>query len=157
MSTNNVQTAMTTHPESGVAGELYDAAELCDIISKVAQEDIPFGAFVKVTGDGCELPDTSGEVTGAGRGLALKDDTKATSVGYKQGDMVSVLVKGRAYGITEEAVTAYTTPYVRYSAGTGTQQGAFRATDDATHDAQPTNVEFHTTTTAAGVAVIAFK
>lgn len=151
-----VQTTVTTAPAIGAPGMAYDSSLVQDVISKVALVDIPFGAFVKVTADGCTLPGASGDVTGAGRGIALLDPGRGTGVGYKAGDIVAVMQLGRVWVLTEEAVTAYTSPYVRFTANTSPTRavGSFLAGADSGKAVQPTGMRYWSTNGAAGLAVI---
>jgi hypothetical protein len=128
-----VQTAVAAAPAIGVPGQEYDAG-FSDVVTKIASEAIPFGAFVAFVAAGaCELPDSSGEVTTAGGcGVALLDQTKASQGGYEAGDAVRVLVRGRAFVLNEEAITHGDAVYVRHTAAGAEQQGAFRNDADTT-------------------------
>jgi hypothetical protein len=141
MGTNNVQTAFNTNPVVGKPGMLYDAGDdINDITSWIAAEDIPYGAYVVQTADGtCELPDSAGEVTGFAGGVALIDIvTEPTTVGYKTGDAVRVLRRGRVFVLNEVTFSVGDVMFVRQASGTGTQKGAFRnAADTATCTTPP--------------------
>jgi len=130
----SVQTSVTAAPVAGAPGELYDTSDNNEIISLRAISDTPFGAYVSETaeGDG-DLPDAEGEVTSATRrGIALKDPNKASGDGYKAGDMMSVLFRGRAWCLNEEALAFGDTVYVRHVATAPEQLGAFRTDVDGT-------------------------
>lgn len=145
-----VQNSVTSGPALGAPGLKVHTGGFEKIEYHVATEDIPFGSYVSITTAGCELADSSGEVTGNGRGVALRSDVKASETGWKSGDVVEVLTVGEVWVKVEEAVTAYVAPYVR-TAGTGTK-GAFRASADSGNATQVNNARFKSTTGAAGVA-----
>lgn len=156
MTITAVQTSVTTAPAAGAPGMLYDSSAHNDVIQKVAEEDIPFGSFVKVDTDGCELPDSSGEVTGRGRGIALLDPSKPTTVGYKAGDIVSVLIKGRVWIQMEagQSVAAYAVPMVRFTATDPEKKGAFRSDTDSGDAVAPTGCHMFSSASAGGLGVL---
>lgn len=149
-----VQTTITQSPAAGVPGELYDTGATKDVISKVALVDIPFGAFVKITDAGVTLPAASGDVTGVGRGVALLAPEKASGVGYKAGDIVNVLQSGRVWVQTETAVTAYVSPFVRFTANGGNNPGGYRNDADTARAVQPPGCRMFNTIAVAGMAVL---
>lgn len=159
MTLTAVQTSMTTAPTNAMPGMLYDDPDNCDIVHKRAQEDIPFGAFVKVDADGCELPDSSGEVTGLGRGVALYDAGKASGGGYKQGDIVAVLVQGRAWiqAETSQTIAAYAVPFARYTVNGGLTVGGWRSDADSSKAAVPNSVFMFQAATNGGLGVVEFS
>lgn len=132
-----IQTTVDLAPAVGAPGQQFDSSP-CEIISRIATEAIPFGTLVKFTGDACELPDSSGEITGNRWGVALKDPTKATTVAYAVGDVVRILTKGRVYVLAEEAIVDTDAVFARHTTGTGTQKGAFRNDADTATAATPT-------------------
>lgn len=158
----SVQTTITAEPAIGAPGQIYDSGPFHDIVSLIAQEDIPFGAAVRINGMYCELPDNSGEVTGQ-FGVALKDASKpapgvytTTVGGYKAGDVVSVMKTGRVWISSETALANGAAPFVRFAAGAGgSQQGAWRNDADTATAVQPTSgVHVFRGNAAAGLAVI---
>lgn len=159
MTITAVQTSVTAFPDAGVEGMLYDDGSFKDVIPKIALVDIPFGAFVKITSAGCTLPALTGDVTATGRGVALQDQTKATQVGYKAGDVVNVLQQGRCWIRAEgtESLTAYASPYVRYTANTTPTRpiGGWAGTSDSGKNVQPAGVRmFSSTLAGGGLAVV---
>jgi hypothetical protein len=158
----SVQTTITAEPAIGAPGQIYDSGPFHDIVSLIATEDIPFGCAVAINGMYCELPDSTGEVTGQ-IGVAVKDASKPgpgvytpSLGGYKAGDVVFVMKTGRVWVATETALANGAAPFIRYAAGAGgTQQGAWRNTIDTTTALQPTSgVHVYRGVAAAGVAVI---
>jgi hypothetical protein len=158
----SVQTTITAEPAIGAPGQIYDSGPFHDIVSLIAQEDIPFGCAVTINGQYCELPDNSGEVTGQ-LGVAVKDASKPgpgvytpTIGGYKAGDVVSVMKSGRIWVATETALANGAAPFVRFAAGAGgSQQGAWRNGADTASAVQPTTgVHVYRGVAAAGLAVI---
>jgi hypothetical protein len=143
--TTAAQLSVTDAPTILQPGQLFDLGNH-DIVSKVCTEDVPFGVFVNISGDTCELPDTLGEANGDG-GIALIDPTKGsprdglTVPGYKSGDVVRVLRRGRVCILAEEALAVGDTLFVRYATGTGTQKGAFRNDADTTTAGTPANIK----------------
>lgn len=145
------QLTVSASPNAFVPGQEYDLG-YNHVVSMLAAEDIPFGAYVAITAESqCELPDSAGEVNPpAGGGIALLDHTKGsprdglTVPGYKQGDMVRVLVRGAACVLSEEALAIGDTLFVRQAAGAGgTQKGAFRNDADTASATTPTNLKLH--------------
>lgn len=146
-----VQTTFLSEPAVGRAGMLYDSGPN-DIVSLIAQEAIPFGSCVRISGQYCELPDTTGEVTAGQVGVAVENPTLPGGVGYAAGDIVSVLIRGRIWVATEQAVAAQANPFVRFG-GTGTK-GAWRNDADTANAVQPDNISVFRGNTGAGLAVV---
>ncbi len=136
-----VQTSYTELPAAGAPGQEYDCA-FTDKVSWTADEAIPFGAYVVESREGgCELPDSSGEITANKGGIALIDPTIASGVGYQIGDTVTVLRKGRVFALSDEALAKGDTLFVRHTAGAGgSQKGSFRNDADTATAATPTGV-----------------
>ncbi len=156
MTTTAVQTTMTTAPNHGAPGMLYDEGPH-DIVTKIAAEAIPFGKFVKIGTDGtCELPDSSGEINAINRGLALHDPAKASGEGYAAGDPVQVLIAGRAWVEAEAGQTcaAYSIPYVRHTATGDEVKGSIRSDADTADAAQPLGVHMHIAAVSGGLGVV---
>lgn len=134
----SVQTTMTAEPAIGLPGQIYDSGVFHDIVTCIAQEDIPFGCWCRINGQYAELPDSTGEVTGKTGGVAVRDPSRPSGVGYKTGDVMQVLKTGRIWITTEQAIGNQVAPFVRFATGTGTQKGAWRAdADTATAVALP--------------------
>ena len=152
-----VQTSYTDRPAAGAPGQEYDCA-FTDVVSWTADEAIPFGAYVAETREGgCELPDTSAEVTSNKGGIALIDPTKASGVGYEVGDQVRVMRAGRCFGLVEEAMAKGDAIFARYAAGTGTQKGALRNDIDSTTAITPPGMSVFKGGTVAGGVVFELK
>ncbi|MDF2697903.1 MAG: hypothetical protein K0S65_6286 [Labilithrix sp.] len=153
----SVQTTITAEPVIGNEGAIYDSGSHHDIVTKIAQEDIPFGRYVRIVGDQCELPDVTGEVTGRG-GIAIKDSSKPSGAGYKAGDPVAVMLTGRVWVRTEQALAEGVQPFVRFAAGAGggaPNVGMLRTdADTATAVALPGAKMFRGTGGAAGLGVL---
>jgi hypothetical protein len=127
MSITAVQSSVAQNAIIGVPGDPYDDTPM-DIVTKIAAQDTPFGVWVsfKTEGKGTS-PAATGDVTGiANGGLVLRDKSLPTTAGYKTGDAMRVMVRGRAFAVAEETVVVTDTPFCRFAAGTGTQLGAFR-------------------------------
>lgn len=151
----SVQTTFTQDPAIGAPGLIYDGGSFHDIVSLIAQEDIPFGTFVRISGQYCELPDATGEVTGNPGGVAVADASHSTTSGYKAGDIVAVMKTGRIWVATEQAIAAGAAPFVRFGSGAGgTQKGAWRNDADTATAVQPTNVHMFRGVAGAGLAVV---
>lgn len=147
-----VQTTITNDPAIGMPGMIYDSEDH-DSISCVAQEDIPFGAVVRVSGQYCELPDSSAEVTTGEVGVALHDPVKVG--GYKTGDIVAVMRRGRVWVATEQAVAAQADPFVRFAAGAGgANKGAIRNDADTATAVAPAGMSVYRGVGGAGLAVL---
>lgn len=141
-----VQTSVTVNPPLGRAGQQYDNGPDNVQVTKIATEAIPFGSWVSFTAEGiCENPDSAAEITNIhGGGIALIDPTKPSQVGYEIGDSVRVLVKGRVWVPTEEAVANTDTPFARHTAGGGgSVKGVFRNDADTASAATPANTRFY--------------
>lgn len=146
----SVQTTFNQDPAIATPGMLYDSAPN-DIRTCIAQEDIPYGAGVRIDGQYCELPDSTGEVTGNDFGVAVHD-VSGKAGGYKAGDTVPVLVRGRVWVLTEQGLANGARPFVRF-AGTGAK-GAWRNDADTAAAVQPTHVRTYRGVGAAGLAVL---
>jgi hypothetical protein len=116
-----------------------------------------------MSGETCTLPSASGDITGLNIGIAVRDGLKpsgvsgspaATPGGYADGDIVSVLIKGRAWVALEDSATAGNQPYVRYS-GTN-PAGGYSSASDSGHNVQAAGVRFFTTA-AASLAVVSLN
>lgn len=148
-----VQNTITAEPTVGLAGLAYDTGPY-DVISCIAQEDIPFGAYVRVNGGYCEIGDDTGEVTGGEGGVAMRVPTRISGAGHKQGEMVPVMRQGRIWVMTEEAVAAQANPFVRFTADTNKPKGGWLNTADTGKAVQPAGVSVFRGNTAAGLAVL---
>lgn len=155
MTITAVQTTMTTAPVNGEPGMLYDSSDQVDIIHRVASEAILPGVLVNYTGSACELPDSAGEVTGINRGLAILDPTKPTTVGYAIGDLVPIMVHGRAWIQAEagQTIAANAMPYARHTANGGAQYG-WRSDADTARAAVPNSMHMFSSATSGGMGVL---
>jgi hypothetical protein len=135
-----VQTSVGLAPAIGLPGMPADSGPI-DSKTLIATVDIPFGAFVYESAEGkCALPTATGNVTGVRGGVAMRDPSLASGVGYKVGDPVRVLLKGRVFVLNEEAVTFDDPVFVRHASGAGgTQLGAFRDDADTATASTPPN------------------
>ncbi|MDB4995195.1 MAG: hypothetical protein JWM74_2627 [Myxococcaceae bacterium] len=150
-----VQTTMTNNPDVGRAGMPYDSSQFQDVVSCRAQEAIPFGAFVRIVGTDCELPDSSGEVTGSDGGVALATQNKATQAGgYAAGDIVPVMRAGRVWVPAEELIAVGTQPFIRFTTNAAKVQGGFAATADTARAVQKPGVTVYRGVAAAGLMVV---
>lgn len=159
-----VQIGLVTNPAQAVPGMLVDS-QFVDVVSKIATEDIPFGVAVAINGDNCELPDTSGEVTGVA-GIAILDPNKPSggsqvnggtmTGGYKTGDIVAVLRRGRVWVQVANAVTAGSNVQVRYAGTAVVSKGEMGNTSTASEtDAALASAKFETAqATVGGLAVV---
>jgi len=149
------QTAVTaTGPAAGAPGMEYDCG-FNDVVTKQAQEDIPFGRYVVFTAEGsCELPDSLAEITANDGGVALIDASKPSGVGYLAGDPVRVLRAGRVWVQTEQTVAQSNPAFVRGLIATTEKKGEFRADADTANAVAAPNVNFYIGCTGAGLAVV---
>lgn len=139
-----VQSSVTQTAVIGQPGELYDMPQNCDIVSKQATAAVPFGTWVDFSAEEkAQNPTTTGHVTALPYGgIALRDPSFPTGTGYVLGDMMRVLVRGRAFVLADQTVVVTDTPFARFASGTGTQLGAIRKdADTATAVAAP-NAKF---------------
>lgn len=165
------QTSYQQDPNPAVEGMLVDISFDKDIRSAAAQGTIPFGRFVtRVAGGasddippGCDLPTTTGGVTGAaGLGFAMSDLTleqEATPVGWVADQTVRYLRSGRIWMRTEDAVATYGAPvFVRFAAGGGgSDLGSVRTdADTATAVALP-GASFRSLAGIAGLVIVEFN
>lgn len=149
-----IQTTVSVDPVIGKPGQEYDLGEN-NIVTKVATESIPFGAWVSFTGEaGCELPDSASEVMNSEGGVALLDPTHASGTAYVLNDVVRVLRKGRCWVTAEETVVAGERAFVRFTV-TGSQvQGAYRNDADTATAAHPASVHFYRGAATGAVAIL---
>lgn len=138
--TTAVQTAVAVNPLAGMPGLEYDDS-MSDVVSWIATVAIPFGRLVYESAEGkATLPTATGNVTGGRVGIALIDHNKPSGVGYEIGDAVRVLVRGRAWVATEEALAFGDTLFARFAAGTASTLGAFRNDADTATASTPPNM-----------------
>ncbi len=155
-----VQTTINFDPAVGVAGMLYDTSSDNEVLSVIASEDIPFGSYVKIAGQYGELPDNAGEVTAGLGGVAVWDQTKAVDnlglglgAGYKSGDIMNVLVRGRIWVTGETTLANQSIPFVRFTANGGTQNG-WRLDADAGKAVARPGIMVYKAGAANGLAVV---
>jgi len=154
MNNDFVQNTITSEPAVGRAGMPYDSGPH-DVISCIAQEDIPFGAYVRVSGGNCEIADDTGEVTAGEGGVALRVPTKVTGQGHKQGDLVPVMRQGRVWVDAEQGIAAQANPFVRFVAGAGgTVKGAWRNDADTASAVAPSGISVFRGSAGAGLVVL---
>jgi hypothetical protein len=138
--TTAVQTAVSVNPLAGAPGMEYDDS-FSDIVSWIATVAIPFGVLVYESAEGkATLPTATGNVTAGRVGIALIDPSLASQAGYAIGDPVRVMIRGRAWIRSEEALAFGDTLFARFAAGTGTQLGAFRNDADTATASTPPNM-----------------
>lgn len=165
MSLTVVQTTVTVTPAKGAPGMLYDDAPVQNVINKICQVAIPFGAFCKVTGQYCTLPASSADVLSPGRGIALWDPGKpgpqaGSTGGYQIGDIAAILMEGRVWIQLEASasqVLSYTAPYIRYTANTTPTRpvGGFTSSADSGKAVQAPGLHmFSDTDTSTGNGVL---
>lgn len=150
-----VQTSVSVSPARGQAGTLYDASLMRDVVSKVAQTSggakIPFGSWVKIADENCQLPASAGDVTSGRGGIVLRSDAvPSDSGGYSDGDVVPVLVFGRCFVTTEGSVSQFAQAYVRHTDG---QQGAIRQDVDGGDASAAPGLQFYEAASAGLVVV----
>lgn len=131
MSLSIVQSSVSQNPAVGRPGQLYDSnASGNRIVTRIASEAIPFGVWVTMTDNACELADNDGEVTGIRGGVAVVDETLASTVGYAAGDAVRILTRGEVYVRNEETIAANDAVYVRHTITGSEAKGDFRNDSD---------------------------
>lgn len=135
------QTSYSNELEVARNGLLADLGSQ-DVLSFVAEEEIPFGHAVLPGTDPEKqvlLPAVSGDVAlingVAASTHAIESDRSGNEPSYKEKDMVNVMHKGRIWVKTEEAVVVGDDVYVRYAAG-GNGPGAFGKTSGTSERAQ---------------------
>lgn len=159
---SNVQTSVA-NPALAKPGMLVDGG-FTDIVSKIASEDIPFGVAVALSGDYCELPDTSLEVTGMA-GIALHDASKPSggsvvnggtvTGGYRTGDIVRVLRQGRVWVQVANTVAIGDVPNVRYAGVPIVSRGELGNTSTASEtDAELASARFESAATVGNLAIV---
>lgn len=136
-----VQTAVAAKPAVGSPGLEFDSG-FSDIETWIATVAIPFGVLVYESAEKkATLPTATGNVTGGRTGIALIAPEKASGVGYEIGDPVRVMVRGKAWVLTEEQLAFGDTLFARFATGTGSQKGAFRNDADTATASTPTNMK----------------
>ena len=155
-----VQTTFSVAQSGAFAGMLGDIGD--HYIRSCLNEEavaIPFGVLLKQgTADNQGLLyDTVGGLTLLGivaHTHALSNRDLSNADGVAVDGTANVVRRGAVYVLVEDAVAAGDTVFARHTAGTGTQLGAFRSdADTATADAIP-GLQFLTSTTGAGVALV---
>ncbi|KKN75980.1 hypothetical protein LCGC14_0375370 [marine sediment metagenome] len=162
------QLTHTQDPAEAIEGMEADNSAVKERISGLAIEVIPFGRFVTAD-DGQDspvsvvLPSTTGEITdGHGMGIAVADVShqEGPTLGVNQyaiNDAVSILRRGRIHVIVEDAVTAIGTPaFVRFSADTFPDLGAFRTDVDTASAVALPGARFMTLAGAGELCVLEF-
>lgn len=110
------QTSVQNFPDQAREGFLVDASPVRDIISRIAETQIPFGKLVVATTgqseDLAKVPTAALDITTPGlvHGVAFADTSKETIDGLGFGawsidDAVGVVRKGRIWVIAEDEIT----------------------------------------------------
>lgn len=162
------QTAYNTKPAVASEGMISSSSMVNDIIACVADATngaIKFGRYVRIKTPPAaggnpvvELPDATGEITGdTGFGVVVRDTSIENSDadsfdGYATGEMLSVMIRGRIWVTSEDAVAAARAPaFVRFSAGVGEELGRFRTDADTADAVAAPGAHFMNTCDAAGL------
>lgn len=134
------QLSYSIDPTRAIEGMLADTGMNRDVLSRLANGDIPFGRFVVRNAADNEsqvrLPTLTGEVTGNTGGFAIADvSIESPQIGgdggaYAAEDSVPVLKRGRIFLVPEDAVTKGDPVFVRFAAGTFPNLGAVRSDAD---------------------------
>lgn len=168
------QTTYNQNPDIGEEGEIASNSQYQDVVSAIADDTndpILFGSFVTVKtapagGDlpVVELPNASGEVTGvAGQagGVVVRDKTAENSnasafTGYVDGEILSIMRRGRIWVISEDAVSAVgVAAFVRYTKeAPDIVLGKFRTDDDSSKAVALPGARFLTTCDAGGLVLL---
>jgi hypothetical protein len=159
------QNLITGAPPVGMAGLIYDSSPANDIVTKTCQNDIPFGAVVRISGEYCDLPTTAAEITDGEVGVAVRNPTAmgvnivanpTGTVMHRKGDPIPVMVRGRIWAPAEQAMAAQANPFVRFG-GTG-QKGSIRNDADIVATvagaAQPPGMSVYRGSGAPGLVVL---
>ena len=142
------QTVHNVSPTHGTEGQIIDGREVISAVVDSTNGVIPFGralTFKTLPAPGknaiVELPNATGEITGDNfAGISVRDPTvelpQGSNVftGFKTGDVISLLRRGRLWVVSEDAVSARVPVFARFVAGGGEELGALR-TDADTADA----------------------
>lgn len=157
-----VQAATDYQTEHGaaIAGAAVDA-QLKNIVSRVAEADIPFGRFVMhgAADNGC-LPVLTGAIAaGLGLGFTVRvqdDVADATDeLEVKSGKDANVLDFGEIWVETLDAVAAYEPVFVHIIAGA--DQGKVRNDADGGNAEALPGARFMSATSGAGLARVSFR
>lgn len=155
-----VQTSYAAEHAVAFEGQRADFG-LVDVISKVAEADLPFGlAAIRGTADNqAILPSATG-----GSFLGVTEYTTAWAADaadvhqYEQYREANILTFGRVWVICEDGCSPGDAAFFRHTAGAGgTVIGSFRTdADTATADAVPGGT-FETTAAAGGLALLKLR
>ncbi len=137
------------------AGLIADSSFM-DVITRLAEEDIPAGVFVweGAAAEGCRLPDDANSVTGAvGLGFTIYDASKmpgtnSSDFEWDEGDAVAIVHRGRIWALLDanEEPTIGAPVYVRFTgAGAGEGVGYVRTDADTANAAALENCVFRST------------
>lgn len=127
-----------------------------DVLSRVAEADLPAGRFVTCTGvtntHGCALPAATGEVTdGDGLGITIWQSAKeylSATHEYEEYDQVPVCRKGQIWVMAEDAVTEGNAVFVRFTAAGSEELGRMRSDADGGDAVAIPSAIWRTSTTA---------
>ena len=149
----------------GFAGLVSDSSRDSNVRSYVSEEasaEIPFGTFVKqgAADNGALKMTAQTDATIIGlvvHSHAYAKDTELGDTGLKPGVTLSVLTRGRAFVLCEQAVTPATPVFIRGVAAGAEVAGSVRSDADV-NDAVDASAwaRFLETTTGAGFAEIEF-
>lgn len=149
-----MQTTYSYNRVAGVEGAVAQGYPSAIVTGWVDETDgIKPGRFVRGTGtDGdVELPDATGEVTAVGslRGVSVLDfGREALPNGvYADNEPLPILRKGRVFMVAEDAVTADTPVFVRFSVSGSEELGRVRSDADGTDAVAAPGCSFVTSTT----------
>ncbi len=156
MTITAVQTSVENAPQVGQPGMPYDSSHFSDVVSKRAIVDMAPGSYVFISGGDCDLPNVTGEASDGDGGIVLMSQEKASTVGYKAGDLVPVMRIGRVWVYSETAGVDAATPYIRFTAATSPTRplGGFLNGADSGKAVQRTGVTVVRGVGAAGNMVL---
>jgi hypothetical protein len=138
--------------KSGVIAEHHPSEY---IITKVAEEAIPFGrAVVKGTGDnGVKLPSSGTDIMLGVAGFST-EASDFNNGSYAQYDQIAVVDTGVVVVYVEEAVNIGDPVRIRHTASTGKYPGSFAKTADPGKTAVVSNAQWRSRTSSAGYAIL---
>lgn len=135
-------------------------------ITELVEKDqrVPFGKLVVYDPQGDDdqvrLPRATGEVTGQPAGFAVYDPAIETNTaytddgGYESRSVMSILRRGRLWVEVEDAVTAYGSVFIRFSASGAEVLGSARSDADTADAVALPSAKFLTGASAGGVALV---
>ena len=155
-----MQTSYSINQGISQAGMLADLGNN-DVVSKYDTLDslgVAFGLGLAqgAADDQVHLPSASTDkFVGISVLVQHKEQQLGTGlVNYKQGDMISVLRKGRVWVQVDSAVVAGAPVFCRFAAGSGSVLGSFRADADTGSASQVMGSVFTSSAVAGGLAIV---